>query len=567
MIGNEDLAGKRGVEAGLSVDVAIVGAGCSGVYSGYRLMTGTPGANWPFQSLPSVYVFETSERVGGRLESIRFPGTDLAAELGGMRFTNGQKIVWDLIDSVASLKAQRIDFPMGDPANHFMYLRKQRFRANAWQQAQSRGDKFITRYHLNQADVGQSSDQLFNKIVKTTLEKDGIPYPEQGFTRLQWNEIKPKLGYRLNGPYQGLAVNDLGFWNVIKDQISQEGYEFVAQAGGYYSNTLNWNAAEAFPYMVGDFASASVTYHTLKSGFQQFPLAIADKFLRADPGRARLYFSARLDDFERSGDPRYPYRLIFFDRAAGTRVPVLCKHLILAMPRRSLELVDQYNFFFDRNTQGDLQNNIASVIDEPAFKILMGFEYPWWRKDFDAMAGESITDLPMRQCYYFGVDPANSHSIFMASYNDMRTVPFWRVLEQGGPYAHRATDKASLEALNALEYPIASERMTAEALAQVRELHGPDVEVPAPYFACYRDWSQDPYGGGYHAWRAGYKVWDVMPYMRQPDPREAIHVCGEAYSDQQGWVEGALCVAERMLEEHFGLERPKWLDPEYYLGW
>jgi hypothetical protein len=43
--------------------------------------------------------------------------------------------------------------------------------------------------------------------------------------------------------------------------------------------------------------------------------------------------------------------------------------------------------------------------------------------------------------------------------------------------------------------------------------------------------------------------------------------CGEAYSDHQGWVEGALYVAERMLEEHFNLERPSWLDPSYYLGW
>jgi hypothetical protein len=46
-----------------------------------------------------------------------------------------------------------------------------------------------------------------------------------------------------------------------------------------------------------------------------------------------------------------------------------------------------------------------------------------------------------------------------------------------------------------------------------------------------------------------------------------VHICGEAYSDQQGWVEGALCVAERMLQEHFGLKWPKWLDPNYYLGW
>ncbi len=39
----------------------------------------------------------------------------------------------------------------------------------------------------------------------------------------------------------------------------------------------------------------------------------------------------------------------------------------------------------------------------------------------------------------------------------------------------------------------------------------------------------------------------VMPYMRKPLNDEQIHICREAYSDQQGWVEGAFCEAEKML--------------------
>jgi hypothetical protein len=58
-----------------------------------------------------------------------------------------------------------------------------------------------------------------------------------------------------------------------------------------------------------------------------------------------------------------------------------------------------------------------------------------------------------------------------------------------------------------------------------------------------------------------------MPYMRGPYADEHIHIVGEAYSDQQGWVEGALCVAELMLEEHFGLTRPSWIPDSYDLGW
>ena len=46
-----------------------------------------------------------------------------------------------------------------------------------------------------------------------------------------------------------------------------------------------------------------------------------------------------------------------------------------------------------------------------------------------------------------------------------------------------------------------------------------------------------------------------------------MHVCGESYSAQQGRVEGAFCIAERMLQDHFDLDRPGWLDSDYYLGW
>jgi monoamine oxidase len=108
--------------------------------------------------------------------------------------------------------------------------------------------------------------------------------------------------------------------------------------------------------------------------------------------------------------------------------------------------------------------------------------------------------------------------------------------------------------------------MVDEAMNQIRELHGRS-DIPSPYVTWYKDWSMEPYGGGYHAWKANYDIAKTMEYMRNPIPEECIYICGEAYSDQQGWVEGAFCVAERMLECYFDLKRPKWIPGDYYLGW
>ncbi len=60
------------------IEVAIVGAGVSGLYSAWRLLSGGYVKN--------VAAFEASERIGGRLLSIVPPNMpNMVAELGGMR--------------------------------------------------------------------------------------------------------------------------------------------------------------------------------------------------------------------------------------------------------------------------------------------------------------------------------------------------------------------------------------------------------------------------------------------------------------------------------------------------
>jgi monoamine oxidase len=87
-----------------------------------------------------------------------------------------------------------------------------------------------------------------------------------------------------------------------------------------------------------------------------------------------------------------------------------------------------------------------------------------------------------------------------------------------------------------------------------------------PSAAIYIDWSQDPYGGGWHVWNPHLQSWQVIPRVRQPVPDLNIFLCGDTYSAQQGWVEGALNTAEMVLETHFGLPRPNWVLPEYDFG-
>jgi len=586
---NKNTPLNSGMHAELKTEVAIIGAGTSGLYTAYRLVT-----DQRFTA-SEVQIFDMNDKLGGRLESVKLPGMDFWGELGGMRYLTSQEIVTTLIEGypltekdlskrtpVLKDKMTPVPFPMGDPSKLIMYLRKEHFKQDAWTAAQSKGEKLSTRFYLNDDDFGFSSDQLFNKIIYDVLMADvwvaqtyghkiikGSSVYDYSFelTSLDWDDIKPKLVYNFpNSPYDKRKVNDLGFWNLIKDQVSQEGYQFLANAGGYYSNTINWNSAEAFPYMVGDFTAGTI-YKTIDEGYDSIAYALANSYM--DQDGACIWSENKLLTFTKQHDSQHTYRyqLTFLNLKTNTKWNVYANTLVLAMPRRALELLDQENFFFNVNENSILNHSIQSVIMEPAFKILMGFKYPWW-ENLKISSGHSITDLPMRQCYYFGEDPQTNNSMLLGSYGDMETETFWKALTDDKLlFEVKPAKSASLKELHQLDRVQATKLMVDELMTQLRELHGPEVTIPEPYVTYFRDWTDEPFGAGYHAWKAGFSVDKVMPYMRKPVKGEQIHIIGEAYSDQQGWVEGAFCVAEKMLQDYFELNPPFWLSDDYYLGW
>jgi hypothetical protein len=96
-----------------------------------------------------------------------------------------------------------------------------------------------------------------------------------------------------------------------------------------------------------------------------------------------------------------------------------------------------------------------------------------------------------------------------------------------------------------------------------RQLAGMHQEpAPRPTGALFFDWGRDPYGAGWHAWSAQVKSWRVRPKIRRPNADLQLFICGEAYAERHGWVEGAINSAE-MVVQQFGVERPSWVRDTY----
>ena len=78
-----------------------------------------------------------------------------------------------------------------------------------------------------------------------------------------------------------------------------------------------------------------------------------------------------------------------------------------------------------------------------------------------------------------------------------------------------------------------------------------DVSGTVIHYAI-RDWSQPPFGAASHAWAPGRNVPDALSRLKAFSligraGVNNIHICGEAYSDYQGFIEGALRSADNVL--------------------
>jgi monoamine oxidase len=271
-------------------------------------------------------------------------------------------------------------------------------------------------------------------------------------------------------------------------------------------------------------------------------------------------------------------------------VQVKAKMVVLAMPVRSLQLLDQDNFFFKPTPRDGIDRqaifNMAmdSVLNVPAFKLFLAYRYPWWEQT-GVSQGQAVTDLPVRQCYYWASSAPDGNAVLMATYNNGVAVPYWQSLQSGkrftqnlviandsDPFQGRAfaqvnrvsqrlngpTEMGGSFQLTPLVLRTATEAMVERAHAQLMELH--DVKyAPPPYDAHFQDWTVDPFGGGWHQWKSNSYEEQLIPYMQQPMQEEQIFVVGECWSDSQGWVQGALNTSEAMLQDMMRLSWPDWL--------
>jgi lysine 2-monooxygenase len=514
------------------IDVAIVGGGVAGCYSAYRLARDRPGEK--------IHLFEMSDRIGGRIWSVPIENFSAPAEIGAMYFKRHHNHVWALIDFL------KLPF---EPVN---FKRDHHYLRGAYLNDGMYGDANALPFKLAPEEHGMAPIAL----IKHALEKM-VPgcfdfYP---LKRTPPRGPEATLRWLRRMRHDGRPLHECGFWNMLSDRVSNEAYVLLTHAFGSITLFRNVNAFDGIWNLMHEFGEGKG--HRLKDGYQALPLELEK---RAKEHGAEVHLQYKLRHVGREDDGSFK---LGFITESGYEV-VHAKKVILALPRRALQRVYLRNELFE-DVSKYLNFRDNAVVPMRSCKVFLTFDKAWWAKSEegpgDVGAGEvaaAYTDLPMQQCYYFGKPGPNDPSMLMTAYADDYSASFWAplVADDAPPYKNPVKDSEDADLLNG------SAEMALSARRQLGKMHF-DTFVPEPNGILFYDWGRDPHGGAWHGWAPRFKSWEVRPFMRQPNPGLDLFICGEAYSQRNGWVEGAINSAEMVLER-MGLGRPEWItNPDF----
>lgn len=556
-------------------DVAIVGGGVSGIYCGWRLVTAPPGEHRMHGASKlgslKVAVFEGGDRIGGRLLSARPPGftNSTVCELGGMRYVSSQRLVRSLIENELQLPHYR---QIVDQDENIAYLRGEQLRFSQVM------NPCMLPYDLDWAEAQYVMKNDPSKLIGWAIGKF-LP----GVNTFTGTDLEK---YLRTAEVGRTRLCEHGFWNLLARGLSPDAYDLARTLVGYDCLGSNANAVdliiEYFKF------TPDAVFSLLNQGYDTVPWTLQKRF---EENGGKVFQKAWVAGFDTAivedGEPG-----VVLNFGDG-RPPVRARILILAMPRRSLELLDRTGPVFGAANVPRIQPLLNSVRAIPLYKIFLVYKYSWWNA-VGVSKGRSLTDTPVRQLYYWPVDPsasapsATGNSLLMA-YNDATNVDFWAGLTGGetprqrdqdtkghlrrlpppgvrmfdrkhAPKGTPPEDAFSKCLLKNWQDHEAPHEMVKEMHRQIKRMHNIQY-APKPIDAAYMDWSTDPYGGGVHLWNRGADSSDILHKMTQPIGDFPCYICGEAYSTNQTWVEGALQTAEIVLTKHLGLAKPKWVTP------
>lgn len=207
--------------------------------------------------------------------------------------------------------------------------------------------------------------------------------------------------------------------------------------------------------------------------------------------------------------------------------------VILGMTGLQLSEIDGIENYISAERMASV-NGSKSI---PLFKCFLDFTRPWWT-DYGFMHGKSTADDTCRQMHYYDEDDI---LVYVSDGDTTETeyATFW-----GAKLKACTNQEAAVEVYKEMWAQVKKIHMMSSALAGVDE-----SDIPDPSFDQVI-WAYWPSGS--HKWKMGINVPHAIEKIADGAcDGSNIYITGDAFSDKQGWVEGAINTCEIAFAKAF----------------
>lgn len=590
-------------------DIAIVGGGISGLYCALqlarRIKDGRPltigGGPLLAGSTPSIHLFEANDFFGGRIETWTIDLNPYSHHV-----TTVEQPYDEGIDPARKQHFYRAEFgPMRIEPRVQPYLRGllAELGITEPQSAERRDEDLVkfppysseeppeAEYHLAGEEAEQKSPlDLLLLAVRRILElvsEDAmlggraLNWSSEA-TRECWRQMTASssrhrrywkgelhdfivsLGdaeydvIRNDARINGVHLRNMGFWNLLSEVLSHLAVLRIRDWGSYYHLIgENPNAAEHLVLWLRNIKSSD-SLRGIRGGMGLIVHKLV-QLLESEPYRDivtlhRRHTLVSLDRVVHDDSDRVELRF-------AEQAPVVAAETILALPKRPLERLNLPRVAVDQ---------LHKVFDIPLLKVFFVIDQPWWEDN--RAPNRFAGDLPTREVHYSKSED-KTRGVMML-YMDRPALRFWTDYltddQEGRPrdYGDGDARKEAGDLVTRQEFAQRwiFQRNEADRIAPTginARLWRRFVQYARDYehneftmerlLACgIRDWGKEPYGAAIHVWQPRARPSDVAAVFRafplDGSRTPNIHICGDAYSDYQGFIEGALRSTVKVLD-------------------
>ena len=281
----------------------------------------------------------------------------------------------------------------------------------------------------------------------------------------------------------------------------------------YHMLNLNPNAADQIGFMMDILATANNPLITIERGSSALIEALHSKL---DLSRVDIMMNTAVISFSEMDDG-----MISVITTAGDFTG---HHVIFTCQQRAYATIQGFSL--------DVRALIGSVVPLELFKIFVVIENPPFDEQTLPHANYRVDRVPCREIHY-GYDPFSKTGVVMI-YGDMPYVNYWTPFLKGA---------------SPLPQNNSNDHLRNHISHYLRRIF--DDEQAVPFSVVHygiMDWSKEPYGAGCHLWRPGAVSFEVMRSLKAFGAHKTVHICGETFSNYQGFIEGCLRSVDATLE-------------------